>query len=163
MKLGDKVSVLDGDLQGIIISIKGEKIEIEDDFGFRHWYLQKELVMKNEELYQQVSVDKKEEISQKKSQKHQQKELKLDLHFDQLVASPEQYDSWERIFIQKEKLMQTLDFCKENGIKKLLIIHGLGDGTLQEIVYNTLRGYSGIEFEENDFFRHSSASVEVFF
>lgn len=163
MKIGNKVSVLDEDVQGIVINIKGEKIEIEDDFGFRYWYLEKDLVLKNEALYQEISVPKKEEVSKKYSKKHQQKELKLDLHFDQLVDFPERYDSWERIFIQKEKLMQTLDFCKENGIKKLLIIHGLGDGILQKIVYDILRGYAGIEFEENDFFRHSSASVEVFF
>ena len=89
--------------------------------------------------------------------------MKIDLHFDQLVKNPNEYDSWERLFIQKERLMEVLDFCKANKIKRLEVIHGLGKGVLQELVYDVLRGYTGIEFEENEFFKHQSASVEVVF
>ena len=106
---------------------------------------------------------KKEETKKNISQKHQKNAMKIDLHFDQLVKNPHEYDSWERLFIQKERLMEVLDFCKANKIKRLEIIHGLGEGVLQELVYDVLRGYTGIEFEENEFFKHQSASVEVRF
>ena len=85
----------------------------------------------------------------------------LDLHFDKLVKNPQEYDPWERLFIQKEKLQETLDFCRANKIKNLEIIHGLGDGTLQNMVYEVLKNSVHIEFEENEFFKHSSASVRV--
>lgn len=163
MKVGDKVSVLDDDLRGKIIKIEHQKIKIEDEYGFTHWFSCGELVIKDKDFYEDIAVIKKNEEGKNNSKKHQKSELKLDLHFDQLVDFPEQYEAWERSFIQKEKLVQMLDFCKANKIKKLEIIHGLGDGILQEIVYDVLRGYAGIEFEENEFFKHSSASVEILF
>ena len=110
MKIGDKVSVIDEDLEGTLVSVKDKTAVFEDSHGFRH-----------------------------------------------------EYDSWERLFIQKERLMEVLDFCKANKIKRLEVIHGLGEGVLQELVYDVLRGYTGIEFEENEFFKHQSASVEVVF
>ncbi|MDO4762959.1 MAG: DNA mismatch repair protein [Flavobacteriaceae bacterium] len=162
MKKGDRVSVLDEDLKGKIISIKGNLVEIEDNFGFSYTFPQSKLVLQ-QDIYQEISVMKKQENTKNISKKHTKNELKLDLHFDQLVENPEKYEAWERSFIQKEKLVETLDYCRENSIKKLLIIHGLGDGILQEMVYDVLRGYPHIEFEENEFFKHSSASIEVKF
>jgi len=85
----------------------------------------------------------------------------LDLHFDKLVKKSQEYDPWERLFIQREKLQETLNFCRANKIKNLEIIHGLGDGTLQNMVYEVLKNSTHIEFEENEFFKHSSASVKV--
>lgn len=163
MKKGDKVSVLDDDLRGIIIAIDKEKVKIEDEYGFAHCLDKNKIIVQNENFYEEISVVKKNEESQQKSKRHQKNELKLDLHFDQLVDFPERYEAWERSFIQKEKLVQTLDFCKANKIKRLEVIHGLGDGILQEMVYEVLRGYAGIDFEENEFFKHSSASVDIFF
>ena len=163
MKKGDKVSVLDDDLKGKVLSIKGEKVQIEDEHGFTHWIHQTQLVLQNQSLYEEISIVKKRENKKKISKKHQKNQFKLDLHFEQLVEFPNQYEPWERSFIQKEKLIETLDYCKANSIKNLLIIHGLGEGILQELVYDVLRGYAGIEYEENEFFKHSSASLEVKF
>lgn len=163
MNIGDRVSVLDEDLKGKIISILGDVILIEDEYGFHHSFHTDKIVPIHQDFYDDFTTIKKEENTRNISKKHKKNSLKLDLHFEQLVEFPDQYSPWERLFIQKEKLMDTLDFCRKNGIKSLLIIHGLGDGTLQEMVYSVLRGYTYIDFEENEFFKHSSASVEIRF
>lgn len=163
MKVGDRVSVLDDDLKGKIISIKNEMIKIRDDYGFDYEFHQSKLVLQNQDFYQNISVNQKEDFSKIVSKKHQKNQLKLDLHFDKLVDFPNQYESWERFIIQREKLVETLEYCKEKSVKKLVIIHGLGEGVLQEMIYEVLRGYSGVDFEENDFFRHQSTEIEVVF
>lgn len=163
MKKGDRVSALDEDLKGVVVSVLGEQVVIEDEYGFNYSFHRSKLVPQNHLLYNETPIVKKEKETKKTSQKHHKNELKLDLHFDQLVKFPNQYNTWERNQIQKEKLIETLDYCKENSIKKLLIIHGLGDGILQEMVYDVLRGYAYIDFDENEFFKHFSTSIEVRF
>ena len=163
MKIGDKVSVIDEDLEGTLVSVKDKTAVFEDSHGFRHEYPLAQLVLRENLIYDEVPLTKKEETKKNISQKHQKNAMKIDLHFDQLVKNPHEYDSWERLFIQKERLIEVLDFCKANKIKRLEVVHGLGEGVLQELVYDVLRGYAGIEFEENEFFKHQSASVEVIF
>lgn len=161
MKIGDKVSVIDEDLKGKIISILGDEIQIQDEHGFEYFFHQSRVVVQNEAFYHDISVVKKEENTKNISKKHAKNEMLLDLHFDKLVKNPQEYNPWERLFIQKEKLQETLDFCRANKIKNLEIVHGLGDGTLQNMVYEILKNSAHIEFEENEFFKHSSASVKV--
>ena len=117
MKVGDKVSVLDENLSGKVISILGENIQIEDEYGFIYNFHKTQITPIDKDFYNDFSTIKKEEPSKVSSKKHQKNLLKLDLHFDQLVEYPDQYSPWERLFIQKEKLTQTLDFCKKNNIK----------------------------------------------
>ena len=161
MKIGDKVSVIDEDLSGKIISILGDEIQLQDEHGFEYFFHQSRVVVQNKNLYHDISVVKKEENTKNISKKHAKNEMVLDLHFDKLVKPSQEYDSWERLLIQKEKLQETLDFCRANKIKNLEIIHGLGDGTLQNMVYEVLKNSAHIEFEENEFFKHSSASVKM--
>ena len=78
-----------------------------------------------------------------------------------LVDQPEKYDSFERLFIQKNKLLETLDFCKEHRIKQLEVIHGIGDGTLQKLVYDTLESQYGVTFYNKDILHHQSGAVIV--
>ena len=118
-------------------------------------------MVQNKNLYHDISVVKKEENTKNISKKHAKNEMVLDLHFDKLGKPSQGYDSWERLLIRKEKLQETLDFCRANKIKNLEIIHGLGDGTLQNMVYEVLKNSAHIEFEENEFFKHSSASVKM--
>ena len=119
MKIGDKVSVIDEDLEGTLVSVKDKTAVFEDSHGFRHEYPLAQLVLRGNLIYDEVPLTKKEETKKNISQKHQKNAMKIDLHFDQLVKNPNEYD--------------------------------------------VLRGYVGIEFEENEFFKHQSASVEVVF
>lgn len=162
MKIGDIVSVIDEDLRGTVTSVHGEKIVFADEHGFTHTFSARKLVLQNSVLYEDVAVEKKFEHAAPKSRKHSKNHFVLDLHFEQLVDQPHQYGSFERLFLQKEKLLQTLEFCRRNKIKKLEIIHGIGDGTLQEMVDNLLESQANLEFHHNAVLKNQSGSVTVF-
>lgn len=161
MKIGDQISVLDENLNGIITSVHGNKVVFKDEFGFTHQYPKEKLVIRNSDLYENIHVEKKAEMPKPKSQKNQKNHLVLDLHFDKLVNNPTDFESFERLFIQKEKLLETLEFCRNNNLKKLEIIHGIGDGVLQNMVFDVLKSQLNLEFEDHEFFYHSSGSVMV--
>ena len=163
MKLGDSVSVIDDQLKGKIISVKGKKVTIEDEHGFPYEYDAEELVVQQAEIYNQIETIRKEESSKPISKKHDKKPLVLDLHFEHLVKSPNDYNSFERLFRQKEKLLTTIEFCRKNNLKKLEIIHGIGDGVLQKMVHDVLESQTNLEFQNKEILHHQSGTVLVYF
>ena len=163
MKIGDSVSVIDDQLKGKIISAKGTKVTIEDEHGFPYEYDASELVVQQAEIYNEVKTIRKEESSKTVSKKHDKKPLVLDLHFEHVVKNPSEYDSFERLFRQKEKLLSTIEFCRKNNLKKLEIIHGIGDGVLQQMVHDVLESQTNLEFQNKEILHHQSGTVLVYF
>lgn len=164
MKKGDIVTVLDENLDGTVISVQGTKVVFRDKHGFTHRYESKQLLIRDNDLYRNLNLERQPEPQQPSIPKKQKKDaLVLDLHFQKLVTDTATYDSFERLFIQQKTLLETLDFCRENKLKKLKIIHGIGDGTLQKMVYDTLRNKGDLLFDDHDFFYHQSGYVMVEF
>lgn len=120
MKTGDKVSVLNDNLKGKIIKINKNLITIEDEYGFEHTYPAAEIVPAEADLYNSQPVIVKPE-PKKYFQKNKIPALVLDLHFDQLVSNPSDYDSWERLFIQKQRLQETINFCRKITLRSLML------------------------------------------
>lgn len=163
MKPGDRISLIDDDMKGTVTAVKGEMITFRDAHGFMHEYPKNKLVIRNPSLYEGKPVIKKAEPTVKRSKKHQQTHKVLDLHFENLVSNPAEHSAFERLLIQKEKLEEAMAYCRRNRLKKLEIIHGIGDGVLQNMVFEYLRGQTGIDFEDHDFFYHQTGSVMVRF
>ena len=163
MKIGDKVSVIDDNLKGKVIKIIANQVKIEDEHGFTYDLPKSKLTLIDSKLYENSPVIKKNENSKNVSKKHNKTPLKLDLHFQLLVKNPSSDDAIKRLMNKKEKLLETIDFCRKNHIKNLEIIHGIGDGVLQKMVYDILEGLSNVEYDEHGFFYHESGRVEVKF
>ncbi|SHK37391.1 Smr/MutS family protein [Epilithonimonas mollis] len=163
MKIGDKVSVIDENLRGKVLKIIANQVKIEDEHGFTYNFSKDKLTILDADLYENSPVIRKKEAPKIISKKHNKAPQKLDLHFDLLVKNPSGYDAFERLMIQKEKLVETIDFCRKHQIKKLQIIHGIGDGVLQKMVHDVLEGLANIEYDRDGFFFHQSGNIEVKF
>ncbi|MEY8761352.1 Smr/MutS family protein [Chryseobacterium tongliaoense] len=163
MKIGDQVSVVDEDLSGTITSVNGNIVVFKDEYGFTYQYPKEKLVPKNASLYENMKVVKKAEPQKTISKSHQKNPLVLDLHFHNLVKNPNDYDSFERLFIQKEKLLEVLAFCRKNHLKRLEIVHGIGDGVLQRLVWDTLESQTHLDFYNKEILHHQSGAVMVEF
>ena len=160
---GDKISVLDENLSGTVTAVRGEMVFFTDEFGFPQHYPMDKLVLREPEIYNQIKIIKKPEESAKISKKHNKNPLVLDLHFEKLVENPFDFEPFERLFFQKQKLLETLDFCRKNRLKKLEIVHGIGDGTLQQMVHDVLEAQTGLDFYNKDVLHHQSGAVMVDF
>lgn len=161
MKIGDRVSVIDDDVRGTVTSVHGDWVVVKDEFGFTHRYDKKALVVYEVSLYDEVKTVPKKDSQKPNARKNLKPHPVLDLHFEKLVENPTDYDSVERLFIQKEKLIEKIEFCRKNRIRKLEIIHGIGDGVLQKMVHDYLSGQMNIEFEDHEFFYHQTGSVLI--
>ncbi|QDP86679.1 Smr/MutS family protein [Chryseobacterium sp. SNU WT5] len=163
MKVGDLVSVVNDDLKGKIITINNNIVIIEDEHGFPYEFTTGEVVLQEAEIYEKIKTVRKEELSKPVSKKHNKQPFILDLHFEKFTNNPTEIDSFERLFIQKDKLLKTLDYCRQNHLKKLEVIHGIGDGVLQQMVYDVLESQTNIEFHNKEILHHQSGTVMVFF
>ncbi|MGA9213325.1 Smr/MutS family protein [Kaistella sp.] len=163
MKIGDSVSVIDDNLNGKITSVNGETVVFKDEHGFTHQFKKEKLVIQNPSIYENLKIISKPEIAKPISKKHDKKPFILDLHFEHLVKNPTDYDSFERLFLQKEKLLNTIDYCRKNNLKKLEIIHGIGDGVLQKMVHDVLESQTNLEFQNKEILHHQSGTVLVYF
>lgn len=162
MKINDAVSLIDQDLHGTITSVHGEWVVFKDSHGFTHKHHKSELVPMDTSLYENMEVNPKKEPLKTTSKKHRTTHLVLDLHFDKLVSNPLAYESFERLFLQKEKLIETIEFCRTHRLKKLEIIHGLGDGVLQKLVVDYLENAMDLEFHHTQILAQQSASILVY-
>lgn len=163
MKIGDKVSVVDEDLSGVVTSVHGNTVVFKDEYGFTYQYAKEKLVPKDAQFYEHIKVIKKAEPQKVISKKHQKNHLVLDLHFHNLVKNPSDYDSFERLFMQKEKLMEVISFCRKNNLKRLEIVHGIGDGVLQRMVLDVLESQTHLDFYNKEILHHQSGAVMVEF
>jgi hypothetical protein len=163
MKIGDKVSVVDEDLSGVVTSVNGNNVVFKDEYGFTYQYPKEKLVPKISEFYENIKIVKKPEPKKTVSKKHHKNQLVLDLHFENLVKNPHDYDSFERLFIQKEKLMEVISFCRKNNLKRLEIVHGIGDGVLQRMVFDVLESQTNLDFYNKEILHHQSGAVMVEF
>ena len=161
MKIGDQVAAIDDDLKGTITSVNGEIVVFKDEHGFTHQFKKNKIVLQNPSLYENMKPIQKSEPAKTVSKKHNKKHLVLDLHFENLVKNPSDYDAFERIFLQKEKLLETINFCRKHHLRKLEIIHGIGDGILQKMVYGVLESQTNLEFHNKEILHHQSGSVLV--
>ncbi|MBD8084108.1 Smr/MutS family protein [Chryseobacterium caseinilyticum] len=163
MKIGEKVSALDEVLNGVVTSVNGNTVVFKDEYGFTYQYPKEKLVPKNAEIYENIKIVKKAEPKKTVSKKHDKNPMILDLHFENLVKNPNDYDSFERLFLQKEKLVQTINFCRKNHLKRLEIVHGIGDGTLQRMVLDVLESLTNLDFYNKEILHHQSGAVMVDF
>ena len=163
MKAGDSISFINEDKRGTVVSMKAKTAVILDEFGFKETVELAEIIARDEHFYAEISVVKKEEPKTLHSKKNGKASLILDLHFQLLVKKSTGYTAQERLEIQREKLLNTMEYCRKNPIKTLNIIHGIGDGVLQKMVFDVLEGIAGIQYEDQNLFHESSGNVEVTF
>ena len=99
MKIGDKVSVLDEDIFGIITAVSKDEITIIDSDGFDYQYYKKELVLESNdfsnltispenilEIISEKEQKKNKGIPKVKSKDKYLPPMEVDLHIQQLVT-----------------------------------------------------------------------------
>ena len=146
-KIGDKVSVLDDVISGVVVELKGDKIVIEGSDGFPFEYYANEIVLvkqkqselskfsdiSNEDLAQKMNEITPKKKSQFKSDLKPEKEppMEVDLHIHQLTTSSRGLDKYDMLNLQIDTAKTKLEFAIRNRISKVIFIHGVGAGVLK--------------------------------
>ena len=172
MKIGDKVSVIDEKIDGIITKIDKNIITIMSHEGFDLQFSEKELIITSD--HQQLNdlvevpqneISTKEEIPNKSLQvsrkKRQIPPLEVDLHIYQLIPDCSRLESHEKLTIQLETVKKRLEFAFRKKIQRIVFIHGVGEGVLREELKYLLKKYDNLDFYDADFQKYGMGATEV--
>jgi len=175
MKIGDKVSVVDDAVNGVITGVNGDLITINTEDDFELQYSEKELVViggfaiEKEINFFQISqaISEKEDSKPQNTQKVKPKDrnqppMEVDLHINQLVKNSRSMSNYDMLTLQLDTARRQLDFAISKRIPKIVFIHGVGEGVLRVELEFLFKRYEALKFYDADFQKYGRGAVEVY-
>ena len=173
-QIGDKVSVLDDDISGIVVEIKSDMIGVETSDGFVLEFKSNELIKSKSFSKDIFSNDgladvlrEKEQASKKQSFKKKPKErnqpaMEVDLHIHKLTDSNRRMTNYDMLTLQLDTAKRQLEFAISKRIQKIVFIHGVGEGVLKMELETLFRRYENIKYYNADLQKYGHGATEVY-
>ena len=109
----------------------------------------------------------KESVTTKISKPHASndpmKEMEIDLHIEELLEDYSNMSNAEIIQVQLHHFQNALDKAITEHLKKLIVIHGVGNGRLKQEVRSILERYDNLKFYDGSYARYGFGATEIQF
>lgn len=182
IKVGDKVTFLNDTGSGVVLEILNDKYAIvENEEGFDVRYPLDELVpSKTEKAYKldgiehvlsvQEKVDSERKYErlddfEKKTKglvSYMKDEMEIDLHIEELIDSHHGMSNAEILSVQMANFKRQLNIAIRRKVKKLIVIHGVGEGTLRtEIRTELMMHYPDFEHHDASYRKYGYGATEI--
>lgn len=175
MKKGDKVSVLDDAISGVVTAVNGNTVTIETSDGFDLDYLKKELIVLDGSISKRdlgrmdvfSVISEKESKKPGKTKRIKPKErtlpaMEVDLHINQLVQKTRGMDNYDMLNVQMDTAKRQLEFAISKRIQKVVFIHGVGEGVLKAELEFLFNRYENVKFYDADYKKYGRGATEVY-
>ncbi len=174
---GDKVSVLDDNINGVVIKVNSNQVTIDTEEGFELTFNEKELILieasgdlMNNIAKTNFSFVKKEKeipsprsfVKEKKSKKDEFV-LEIDLHIEKLVPNKKGMNNYDILTLQMDTAKRQLEFAVRNRIPRIVFIHGVGEGVLKAELDFFLGRYDNLTFQDANYQKYGLGATEVYF
>lgn len=174
---GDKVSVLDEAVDGVVLSVKNNEVTIETTDGFVMTYFVNELIKTNntsdlnkeitsfnlDKIKQEKELPKPRSFVKEKKAKGEIPPPEFDLHIEKLVPNFRGMSNYDILTLQSETAKRHIEFAIRNRIPKIVFIHGVGEGVLKSELDFLLGRYESITFQDGNYQKYGSGATEVYF
>ena len=174
-EIGDKVSVIDDAIDGVVTKVNLNEITITTDDDFVMQFKAEELVKISKStltnLFSSTTVSQvlseketptKRSFTKEKKSKKDEFVLEVDLHIEKLVPSIKGLSNYEILNIQMDTAKGQLEFAIRNRMQKLVFIHGVGEGVLKSELEFLLGRYEQIRFQQASFQKYGFGATEVY-
>lgn len=177
IQVGDFVEVIDESVKGQVKSISNGMVFIEDENGFDLNFDLHEVVripqsgVLNSKAISNFSVNqviKEKEIKKtNRSQKIRPKErnlpaMEVDLHIHHLTKGYSRMSNHEILNLQLNTAQGQLDFALRKNIRKIVFIHGVGEGVLKTELKYLFSKYDGIKMYDADYQKYGMGATEIY-
>jgi len=173
---GDKVSVLDDAINGVVVSVNNNEVLIETDDGFSMTYFVKELIKihntndlnKNigsfnlNQVKQEKEIPKPRSFIKEKKNKGEIPPPEFDLHIEKLVKNFRGMSNYDILTLQSETAKRHVEFAIKNRIPKIVFIHGVGEGILKSELDFLLGRYDNLSFQDANYQKYGLGATEVY-
>ncbi|MET0759361.1 MAG: Smr/MutS family protein [Flavobacterium sp.] len=173
---GDKVSVLDEAMNGVVLSVQNKEVTIETEEGFVMTYFVNELIKADNSSdlskdmgsfnLNQIKMEKegpkaRSFVKEKKS-KHEIPAPEFDLHIEKLIPNFRGMSNYDILTLQSETAKRHIEFAIKNRIPKIVFIHGVGEGILKSELDFLLGRYDNVAFQDANYQKYGLGATEVF-
>ena len=173
---GDKVSVLDEAMNGVVLSVKDNQVTVETEDGFVMTFFVNELIKVHvtsnlmdsirrinvSEISKEKEIPKARSFVKEKKSKHEIPAPEFDLHIEKLVPNKRGMSNYDILTLQTETAKRHIEFAIRNRIPKIVFIHGVGEGVLKSELDFLLGRYDNIAFAEANYQKYGQGATEVF-
>lgn len=173
---GDKVTVLDEAINGVVLSIKNKEVTVETEDGFVMTFFVKELLKINDsnnlmdsirsvnvgDIAKDKEIPKPRSFVKERKDKHEISAPEFDLHIEKLVQNKRGMSNYDILTLQSETAKRHIEFAIRNRIPKIVFIHGVGEGVLKSELDFLLGRYDNIAFQEGNYQKYGQGATEVF-
>jgi dsDNA-specific endonuclease/ATPase MutS2 len=187
-KKGDIVLFLNEKMEGVVQSInsKGLVVVLNTD-GFEVPVLEKDIVHKlsddqkreeksksvkplpivvvREDDFSDMNFMKEENqrnVSKPHSHRRDDVEMEVDIHIERLLSKHTHLGNAQIVRIQMDQTELAIKRAFALGMHRLIIIHGVGNGTLKEEVRKLLKRYSNIRYADASFQKYGNGATVVY-
>ncbi len=176
-KVGDRVTVLDDDISGVVHKVLKNEVVIQTEDGFLLSFDASELLINpNNDVMarniQNVSKmanfiegkERKSSITKKKTTKKDraQPAMEVDLHIHQLVNSSKGMTNYDMLNLQLSTAKRKLEFAIAKRIQRIVFIHGVGEGVLKLELETLFRRYDNIKYYDASYQKYGLGATEVY-
>ncbi|MCO4815022.1 MAG: Smr/MutS family protein [Flavobacteriales bacterium] len=173
-KVGQKILFLAESGGGVIQAISEHgKYAVMDEDGFERYYRASQLVAIQGEDY---AVDESDismisnldngivdlKSNAVGSERKRSKSLpEINLHIEELTESHQGLSNYEIISRQMLAFKRFYDISKSRKQRKIIVIHGVGEGVLRHEVRAFLNGENGIEYYDADYTEYGQGATAI--
>jgi dsDNA-specific endonuclease/ATPase MutS2 len=175
-KIGDKVSVLDEAVDGVIVAIKASQVVIETTEGFMLEYAMTDLILVQksnpldgiQNAHISSIIKEKEWVKpnytavKERKNKHENGVPEFDLHIEKLVKNKNGMSNYDILTLQSDTAKRHIEFAIRNRIPKIVLIHGVGEGILKAELDFMLGRYDNIRYHDANYQKYGLGATEVF-
>ncbi|MBA6152550.1 Smr/MutS family protein [Gelidibacter maritimus] len=177
LNVGDKVTVLDEDISGIVSKIDGLTVYIETDDGFLLDFQTNELLKMGpndtlrsrifsehsftEVLSEKEQPTKRQSVKVKPKDRNQPK-MEVDLHIHNLTENQRNLSKYDMLNLQLDTARSQLEFAIRKRIQKIVFIHGVGEGVLKMELETLFSRYNNVKYYDADFKKYGLGATEVY-
>lgn len=163
-----------------LVKLKPIKLYKENAFCENSFIPEKSLIMciayleeLSEEVKTRSNVDLTKILFQKKSSSNSSKqskphtvnnpnsEMEIDLHIEELIDNFSGMSNFEIVQVQLNNFKNALDNAINGHYRKLIVIHGVGNGRLKQEVRNILSTYKNIRFYDASYAKYGFGATEI--
>jgi dsDNA-specific endonuclease/ATPase MutS2 len=174
LEIGDRVSFINENLDGKVISIKGDKLIVEDQDGFPIECSLNEVVKIGDfdrELSNYIDSGSMRRILSEKEMNKPHKSVKRkaynpdefyiqDLHIQNLLPNYQHLDSGDILEYQLNRARKKLEECMSKNLGGVIFIHGHGNGVLKYELKRLLGEYK-VDYRDADYAKFGGGAMEV--
>ena len=148
-KVGDIIVFKHEKQCGTILKIVNGKLLVKNSDGFEEIVSSNDIILydENTDKVTAYGIDfdiKDNQIKKRKTKKNQRfsKVLKIDLHIELIIDYFKELENHEIVNIQLKKCENAIRKAMNTRIEKIIIVHGIGVGTLKKEVHQLLDQYN---------------------